>query len=93
MTNSKTINTGLFAALAVAVAFTGAFAAPAFAGGKGRDVYMQDYQFDGPTHGYEGRATGGYYCSYQRLSNRQCKVVNGKEVCKIKGWTLRQICQ
>jgi len=40
MTNSKTINTGLFAALAVAVAFTGAFAAPAFAGGKGRDVYM-----------------------------------------------------
>ncbi len=57
-----------------------------------RGVISQDYQFDGPKHGYDGRATGGAYCSYQRIPNRKCKIVNGVEKCKVKGWTLRQYC-
>lgn len=67
---------------------------PADAKGKGRDFYSQDYEFDGPKHGYEGRApSGDGYCSYQRIPNRKCTWVNGKERCKVVSWTLRQTCQ
>ncbi len=91
MTKSKTFNTAVFAAIALAVGFSSAFVTPADAGAR-KGFYSQDYQFSGPTHGYEGRTIGGYYCSYQRLPNRVCKVVNGVEKCVIKGWTLRQHC-
>jgi hypothetical protein len=68
------------------------FASAAYARGGGKDYYVQDYQFDQPTNGYEGRA-GDYYCSYQRLPNRVCTTdSNGNEKCKVKGWTLRQHC-
>jgi hypothetical protein len=64
----------------------------AFAKGGGKEFYVQDYQFNQPMSGYEGRA-GNYYCSYQRLPNRVCTVdANGNERCQIKGWTLRQHC-
>jgi hypothetical protein len=57
-----------------------------------KDFYSEDYQFDQPTHGYQGQA-GSYYCSYQRLPNRVCTVdSNGNEHCAVKGWTLRQYC-
>lgn len=93
MTTVKSIATGFALTLAVAGTVFGGIATPAEAAGKGRDVYVQDYQFSGPKHGFEGRALGGAYCSYQRIPNRKCKWVNGREVCKIKGWTLRQMCQ
>jgi len=59
---------------------------------RGREFYSQDYKFEKPMHGFDGRAAGGYYCSYQRLPNRVCTLVGGIEKCKIKGWTLRQHC-
>jgi hypothetical protein len=66
--------------------------APAALAKGGKEFYVQDYQFDRPMSGYEGRA-GNYYCSYQRLPNRVCSTdSNGNEKCQVKGWTLRQHC-
>ena len=90
MTASKIIGTSAIALATFAVAFSGAFVSDAQA--RGKRVYTQDYQFDDAKHGFEGRAAGGYYCSYQRIPKRVCKKVNGKEKCKVKGWTLRQTC-
>lgn len=90
MTISRIFAAGLFAITAT-VAVSSISATPADARGA-REFYFQDYKFDKPMHGFEGRAAGGYYCSYQRLPNRVCAVVNGVEKCKIKGWTLRQHC-
>lgn len=89
MTFTKSFATGLCGVVA-SVAVTLMIATPADA--RGREYYLQDYKFDKPMHGFEGRAAGGYYCSYQRLPNRVCTVLNGIEKCKIKGWTLRQHC-
>ena len=76
----------LLAAALAAGASTGASARGA------KDFYSQDYQFDRPMRGYEGQA-GNYYCSYQRLPNRVCRVDRGgNERCKVQGWTLRQHC-
>ncbi|MCZ7594721.1 MAG: hypothetical protein M5U16_07225 [Hyphomicrobium sp.] len=70
--------------------FVSAVSAAAFA--RGKEYFVQDYQFDQPMSGYEGKA-GNYYCSYQRLPNRVCTIdSNGNERCQIKGWTLRQHC-
>jgi hypothetical protein len=75
----------LGAALAAGLA-TGALAK------GGKEFFVQDYQFNQPMSGYEGRA-GNYYCSYQRLPNRVCTVdAKGNERCQVKGWTLRQHC-
>lgn len=75
----------------LAFVFVSAVSAAAFARG-GKEYFVQDYQFDQPMSGYEGKA-GNYYCSYQRLPNRVCTTdSNGNEHCKIKGWTLRQHC-
>lgn len=80
----KTVTLGAMLASAVAPA--------AFARAGGKDFLSEDYQFDQPTNGYEGRV-GDYYCSYQRLPNRVCTTdSNGNERCQIKGWTLRQHC-
>ena len=82
---------GLFAC-AVLLGWSSVLVSPADA--KGRGYYSQDFEFDGPKHGYEGQApAGAAYCSYQRIPNRQCIWVNGKEKCKIVSWTLRQTCQ
>ncbi|HET6321855.1 MAG TPA: hypothetical protein VFF87_07365 [Hyphomicrobium sp.] len=63
----------------------------AFARG-GKEFISQDYRFDRPVSGYEGRA-GNYYCSYQRHPNRTCATdARGNEKCQVKGWTLRQYC-
>ena len=81
-------------ALALAIA-AGALAAStsAEAGGRGKEFFVQDYKFDKPMHGYSGQS-GSYYCDYQRLPDRKCKVdKSGNEHCAIVGWTLRQMCQ
>ena len=84
-------NTFAFAVAAAAVAAAAlATGAPAEARGKG--VYVQDYKFDKPMHGYSGHS-GAYYCDYQRLPDRKCTVDrNGNEKCAIVGWTLREMC-
>ena len=94
MTASKYFNAGALAAIALAVGFSSVLVTPADANGASRGYYSQDFEFDGPKHGYEGQApAGAAYCSYQRIPNRQCIWVNGKEKCKIVSWTLRQTCQ
>lgn len=63
------------------------------AAGRGKDLYVQDYNFDRPMHGYSGHS-GAFYCDYQRLPQRKCSVDrNGNESCQIVGWTLREMCQ
>jgi len=85
-------NTILGLSIAITALAPLVISAPASAKG-GRDVIVQDYQFDKPMHGYSGHAIGGYYCDYQRLPNRVCTYAGGVEKCVIKGWTLRQMCQ
>ena len=64
-----------------------------YPGGGAKEVFVQDYQFAKPMHGYSGHS-GNYYCDYQRLPNRVCVTnSNGTESCKIVGWTLREMCQ
>jgi hypothetical protein len=84
-----------FAFAATVAAIAGAsltLTSPAQAGGRGKEVYVQDYRFDRPMHGFSGHS-GAYYCDYQRLPDRRCSVDrNGNESCKIVGWTLREMC-
>ena len=78
-----------FATLACAALLTGSAAQA----GGGKGVYVEDYHFDKPMHGYSGQS-GNYYCDYQRLPERKCVVdASGHERCKIVGWTLREMCQ
>lgn len=78
------------ATLASALAVSGS---AAYAHGGAKELFVQDYQFAKPMHGYSGHS-GNYYCDYQRLPNRKCFVnANGTESCKIVGWTLREMCQ
>jgi hypothetical protein len=78
------------AAVAAAALVTGS---PAEAGGRGKEVFVQDYKFAKPMHGYSGHS-GSYFCDYQRLPDRKCSIDrNGNERCKIVGWTLREFCQ
>lgn len=90
--------TNLSNTLAIAIAFSTLAGAALFNGAPaeargGKDVYIQDYQFAKPMHGYSGHS-GNYYCDYQRLPNRKCFVTSsGQESCKIVGWTLREMCQ
>ncbi len=88
---SSTFSTAtVFALVAGAVAFG---ASAANAGGGAKEVFIQDYQFAKPMHGYSGHS-GNYYCDYQRLPNRKCVTnANGTESCRIVGWTLREMCQ
>jgi hypothetical protein len=79
-----------FAALAATLAIG---ASAANAGGGAKEVFVQDYQFAKPMHGYSGHS-GNYYCDYQRLPNRKCTVsADGTESCRVVGWTLREMCQ
>jgi hypothetical protein len=81
----------LFAAAAAILTIIAATSTAQARGGK--DVYIQDYQFAKPMHGYSGHS-GNYYCDYQRLPNRKCFInASGTETCKIVGWTLREMCQ
>ena len=78
------------ATLASALAVSGS---AAYAGGSAKELFVQDYQFAKPMHGYSGHS-GNYYCDYQRLPNRKCFInANGTESCKVVGWTLREMCQ
>ncbi len=62
-------------------------AAPAEAGGRGKEYFSQTYVTKQPLHGYEGRA-GDYYCSYVRIPVH--KTINGRM--KVVAWTLQQHC-
>lgn len=76
----------------VAASVAGLLTSETAEAGNRKGFYSEDYQFDGPAKGFEGRA-GDYYCSYQRIPNRVCTVdAGGNERCKVKGWTLRQYC-
>lgn len=92
-----TIRTSRTAAFAFAIAATaGLFAgigADDAEAKSGRQYHVQEYKTDKPLHGYEGMATGGYFCSYVRIPNRKCTYSGGREVCKVKGWILRQECR
>jgi hypothetical protein len=80
----------VFAVAASALAFGGS---AANAAGGAKDFFVQDYQFAKPMHGYSGHS-GNYYCDYQRLPNRVCvPTADGRETCRIVGWTLREMCQ
>jgi len=84
-----------FAFAATIATLTGAifFSGSAAYAHGGKEVFVQNYQFAKPVHGYSG-PSGSYYCDYQRLPNRKCVVNgNGGETCKIVGWTLREMCQ
>lgn len=88
-----TIRNAFAAALAVTAAATSMLvASDADARGRGRGVYVQTYDLAKPDHGYEGRTTFGYYCSYKRLPKRACSPTANGESCKIVGWTLEQMC-
>ncbi len=81
-----------FALSAVAVAGA-ALVSGSPASAKGKEFFVQDYQFSKPMHGYSGHS-GNYYCDYQRLPQRKCvSTGNGTEKCTIVGWTLREMCQ
>ena len=87
----RAINT-TFAKTTIAIAATvvvGIAISSAPASAKGRQYEVQDYQFKRATHGYEGQANGGYFCSYVRIPKRVCR---GSR-CKVRGWTLRQECR
>jgi hypothetical protein len=81
-----TMTTSAVAAVALATV------TPALAGGS-KEVFIQEYQFDKPMHGYSGHS-GNYYCDYQRLPQRKCVIdSHGNQSCRIVGWTLREMCQ
>lgn len=87
MTFTKAFTACAFAAVAALVA-----GSPAEAG-TGRQLFMKEYTFAKPMHGYSGHA-GNYYCDYQRVPQRQCVIDGrGNEHCKIVAWTLRELCQ
>jgi hypothetical protein len=89
MTSLKTA----FAAVAAIATLASISGTAAYARGGAKEVFVQDYQFAKPMHGYSGHS-GNYYCDYQRLPNRKCFLNgNGTESCKIVGWTLREMCQ
>jgi hypothetical protein len=89
MTSFTNILSMAIASATLALALSGS---AAYARG-GKEVFIQDYQFAKPMHGYSGHS-GNYYCDYQRLPNRKCfSNANGTETCKIVGWTLREMCQ
>lgn len=75
------------AALVLALAAGALAAAPAEAGGRGKEYFSQTYVTNKPLHGYEGRA-GDYYCSYVRIPVH--KMINGRM--KVVAWTLQQHC-
>ena len=80
------LNTALaLAAVLVPLSMT----ASAEAGGRGKDYFVQDYQFKQPMNGFSGHQ-GNYYCDFMKLPNRKCDA-NGNN-CKIVSWTLRQTC-
>ncbi len=92
-TKSKAIIFGVAAMTAASVMFAGGTAEARKGGG---DVIEKSFTVPGPYKGYSGFVPGigarSYYCDYQRIPNRQCTVVNGRERCKIVNWTLKQFC-
>jgi hypothetical protein len=89
----KSFGGNFIIAMAALVAVGGLFAAQPASAKGGRPYEVQNYQFSQPMHGYEGQAAGGYFCSYVRIPNRQCTWNGATEVCKVKGWILRQECR
>ena len=87
-----TIRNTFAIALAAAAVASAALLAGTPAEARGKGVFVQEYKFDKPMHGFSGHS-GNYYCDYQRLPVRKCTVNrNGNESCTIVSWTLRQMC-
>ena len=85
-------NTFAFAIAAAAIATAALVTGTSAQAGGGKGVYVEDYKFATPMHGYSGHS-GAYYCDYQRLPDRKCSVDgSGREHCVIVGWTLREMC-
>lgn len=85
------INTAIFAGAAAVVALLAVSATDANARGS-KEIYTQTYEFNKPMHGYEGSATGNYYCTYKRFPVRNCTWNGSREVCKIVKWKLEETC-
>ena len=86
-------STFAIAAAALTIAGTAFFSGNAAYARGGKGVFVQDYQFAKPMHGYSGYSNA-YYCDYQRLPNRKCVITaSGAESCRIVSWTLREMCQ
>jgi hypothetical protein len=79
------LKTTATAALVALGALSAATAAEA--GGKGKDIYSQDYFFAQPMNGKQG-FEGAYYCSYVKQPI-EVYLPNGK---KKKVWKLTQTC-
>lgn len=95
-------------ALAISLAASGAQAAPWGVPGKVSHAtsiqtvstgYMKDYfgsetryEIEQQERGYQG-GTETVYCSYRNEPKRVCKATgNGRESCRITGWTLIESC-
>jgi len=85
---TKILKTGILCGALLATAVGGALTSTDAEARGGKEYFSQDYKFDRPMHGYEGRQ-GNYYCSYQRIPNN---VLGRDGRYKVKGWTLRQHC-
>lgn len=60
---------------------------------RGKGYYSWHYQSDRAARGYEGWVFPDYYCTYKRYPRRVCHHdKKGRERCRIKGWTLEQVC-
>jgi hypothetical protein len=83
--------TGLLIAFAASVV---ALSGPAEAQPFQRQPYEEwQYETKRPQRGYEGFPAPGIYCSYRRIPNRVCTVdKRGREVCRVKSWTIQQSC-
>ena len=82
----------MLAAAALAAPLLTAATAEAYRGAK--PYYQWDYETRGPKRGYEGWVAPGYYCSYKRYPNRECRAgADGRERCRIVSWRLEQTCQ
>lgn len=94
MNSLRTISFAIAAAASVTMLLA---AGDAEARGDGPSVIEEHFITKGPVKGYSGFAptTGprSFYCDYQRIPNRVCKVgPDGRERCKIENWTLKQFC-
>ena len=85
MTRSM-LKAAAYAALAATATFS--VVAAAQAGGRGKDIYSQDYFFNQAMNGKQGFEGGAYYCSYVK---QPVEVVlpSGQ---KKKLWKLTQTC-
>jgi hypothetical protein len=93
MSSSRPISKIIAVALAASATAVILTAAPAEAQRGSRDYYFDRYDTGRQGRGFEGFRFPGSYCSYRRFPKRVCTYdKRGREVCKVKGWTVEQFC-